>query len=382
MKIVIVSFYNSFPPVSGAANVTYKFSKYLAGERYLIQLSPYCENKEKDHGIKIINLKQVRFRGFRKILEMFSHAFKIVSKIKNISPEFVVLEGASWALYNLILISLLKQTKIDPLIVYHAHNVEYLLRKQKNNWLIANITKWAEKNLLKKSDIITAVSQNDAHHFKKLYGEKALIVPNGVDIQCFDTVSDNQIKVIKAKYNLSGALVLFMGLIDYPPNQEGINFLINSVFPVVRKKSPDLKLVIIGGRLKSKEKWILNPGVIPFEEIPILVKACDVCVAPIFSGSGTRVKILEYMAAGKPVVSTTKGAEGLSVKKGENIVIADDVENFAEEIVSLVMKPEYSKRISIQGRILARKDYSWTRIMQCFNRVLEEHSLMNAVENE
>lgn len=377
MKIVIVSFYNSFPPVSGAANVTYKFSKYLSGEKCLIQLSPNRSNKETDHGIKIINIKQVRFKGFRKIFEMFRNVFKIVSKIKKISPKCVVLEGASWALYNLVLISLLKRTKIDPLIVYHAHNVEYLLRKQKSHRLIANITKWAERNLLKKSDIITAVSENDANDFKELYGEKSLIVPNGVDIQCFDGVSDNQIKEIKAKYNLKGKLVLFMGLLAYLPNQEGIDFLINSVFPIVRKKSPDLKLVIIGGELKSKEKWILNPGVIPFEEIPILVKSCDVCVAPIFSGSGTRVKILEYMAAGKPVVSTTKGAEGLSVKNRDNIVIADDVENFAEEIVSLVTKPEYSKRIRIQGRMLVRKDYSWTGIMQSFNRVLEGHFLMN-----
>lgn len=377
MKVVIVSFYNSYPPVSGAANVTYKFSKFLAGEKYLIQLSPYSENKEIDQGIKIINIKQVRFRGFRKVSEMFRNAIKIVSEIKNISPKCVVLEGASWALYNLILISLLKRAKIDSLIVYHAHNVEYLLRKQKSHWLIANITKWAERNLLKKSDIVTAVSQNDADDFKELYGEKALILPNGVDIQCFDTVLDNQIEEIKDKYNLSGKLVLFMGLLAYLPNQEGIDFLINSVFPIVRKKSPDLKLVIIGGELKSKEKWILNPGVIPFDEIPILVKACDVCVAPIFSGSGTRVKILEYMAAGKPVVSTTKGAEGLSVKNRDNIVIADDVENFAEEIVSLVTKPEYSKKIRIQGRMLVRKDYSWTGIMQSFNRVLEGHFLMN-----
>lgn len=377
MKVVIVSFYNSFPPVSGAANVTYKFAKFLAGEKYLIQLSPCRENKEIDQGIKIINFKQVRFKGFRKILEMFRNAFKIVSEIKTISPKCVVLEGASWALYNLFLIFLLKRAKIDSLIVYHAHNVEYLLRKQKSHWLIANITKWAERNLLKKSDIITAVSKNDAHHFEKLYGEKSLILPNGVDIQCFDTVSDDQIKEIKVKYNLDGKLVLFMGLLDYLPNKEGIDFLINSVFPAVRKKTPDIKLVILGGKLKSKEKWILNPGVIPFEEIPALVKACDVCVAPIFSGSGTRVKILEYMAAGKPVVSTTKGAEGLSVNNRDNIVIADDVENFAEEIVSLVKKPEYSERISIQGRMLVRKNYSWTGIMQSFNSVLEGYSLMN-----
>ncbi len=377
MKVVIVSFYNSFPPISGAANVTFKFSKYLAGERYLIQLSSCCEKKKIEHGINIINLKQVRFEGFRKIFEMFRHAFNIASEIKNISPNCVVLEGASWAAYNLLLIFLIKQKKIDSLIVYHAHNVEYLLRKQKSPWIIAKITKWAEKNLLKKSDIVTAVSQNDAYHFEKLYGEKSLIVPNGVDIQFFDAVSNNQIKDIKAKYNLSGKLVLFMGLLAYLPNQEGLDFLINSVFPVVRKKMPDLKLVITGGMLKNIEKWIINPGIIPFEEIPILVKACDVCVAPIFSGSGTRVKILEYMAAGKPVVSTTKGAEGISVKNGENLVIADDVENFAEEIVSLVKKPEYSGRISIQGRTLVRKNYSWTRIMHSFNRVLDDHFMMN-----
>ena len=79
------------------------------------------------------------------------------------------------------------------------------------------------------------------------------------------------------------------------------------------------------------------------------------------------------MAAGKPVVSTTKGAEGISVKNGENIVIADDADSFAENIISLINQTEYSKKIGEQGIKLTRKSYSWAQIMRPFNQLLDSY---------
>lgn len=367
MKTVIVSFYEAYPPISGAATVTYNMTKFLSGEKYLIQLSDDKRNKKIDGNINLINIRHISNNRLIKAVNLALQFPIIIKKIKQINPEVIILEGASWALYYLILFYLLKINRIKAKVIYHAHNVEYLLRKQKNNRIIAMITKWAEGNIMKKSGLSTAVSEVDALNFKRLYRIKPFILPNGVDVERFERVNDDQINKIKTKYNLNGKVILFMGLTSFKPNKEAIDFLINDVFPNVIKECPDAKLAVIGGDIKYKNKWLINPGIIPFEEIPIFIQACDVCVAPIFSGSGTRLKILEYMAAGKPVVSTTKGAEGIIVEDGENIILADDEKSFTVKITCLLENQKLTVKIGNQGKALVGANYSWQKIVQDFN---------------
>lgn len=368
MKTIVVSFYEAFPPVSGAAAVTYSVAKYLPGEKYLIQLSDDKRNNRIDGNINLINIRHISNNRLIKAVNLALKFPIIIRKIRQIYPEIIILEGASWALYYLILFYLVKLTKIDVKIIYHAHNVEYLLRKQKNNTIIAMITKWAEGNIMKKSDLSTAVSEADALNFERIYGIKPLILPNGVDVERFEKVTEEEIHKIKEQYGLRGEVVLFMGLPAFKPNKEAIDFLINSVFPPVVKEFREAKLAIIGGDIEYKRDWLINPGTISFEEVPAFIKACDVCVVPIFSGSGTRLKILEYMAAGRPVISTTKGAEGIAIKDGENILIADDANTFIEKILFLSKHPEIGEKIGNKGKALVRSNYSWQKIIQDFNK--------------
>jgi glycosyltransferase involved in cell wall biosynthesis len=368
LKTVVVSLYEAFPPASGAATVTYNIARNISGERYLIQLGNRGNNSERiDSNLNLIN---IHLPSTSRILKGINLPFlfaKITHEIKKLEPDVIMLEGASWALYYLILLYLIKILRIDSKIIYHAHNVEFLLRKQKNNSLIACITKLAEGMLMRGSDISFAVSEIDAIHFEKIYGIKPSILPNGVDIETFTGVNQSQVVNIKRKYNLNGRIVLFMGLPSFRPNKEAIDFLINKVFPMVVKEFPEAELVVIGGKLGFKKDWLINPGTIPFEEIPAFVKASEVCVAPIFSGSGTRLKILEYMAAGKPVVSTTKGAEGIAVATGKNIMIAENADEFKEKILYLFNHHEIGDRIGRAGEMVIRSNYSWPNIMQDVN---------------
>jgi glycosyltransferase involved in cell wall biosynthesis len=368
LKTVVVSLYEAFPPASGAATVTYHIARNISGERYLIQVGNRGNNSEKiDSNINLIN---IQLPSTSRILKGTSLPFlfvKIICKIKKLGPDAIILEGASWALYYLILLYLIKILRIDSKIIYHAHNVEFLLRKQKNNSLIAYITKHAEGILMKRSDVSLAVSEIDAIHFEKIYGIKPSILPNGVDIERFTAVSESQIVNIKRKYNLNGRIVLFMGLPSFKPNKEAIDFLINNVFPAVVNECPEVRLVIIGGKIKYEKDWLVNPGSISFEEVPAFIKASEVCVAPIFSGSGTRLKILEYMAAGKPVVSTTKGAEGIAVATGKSIMIAENADEFKENILYLFNHHEIGDRIGRAGEMVIRSNYSWFNIIQDFN---------------
>jgi len=372
MKTAVISLYESFPPVCGAASVTYNLTKYTPWEKYLIQVSGKKDFSLKDNDISLINLRIFLDNGPLKGIYLFSQFRNIIKKLKQIKPDIVILEGASWTVYMIILFYLIKFYRIDARIIYHAHNVEFLLRRQKNNIIIALVTKWAEGHLVSKANVCTAVSEEDAVHFERLYEAKPLILPNGVDIDVFESVPDVQIEKIKSKYNLTEKNVLFMGLTTFKPNKEAIDFLVHDVFPYVVKRCPEAKLVIIGGKVKHKRRWLLNPGLIPFEEVPAFVKACDVGVAPVFSGSGTRVKILEYMAANKPVISTTKGAEGISVKAGETIVIADTADTFAENVLCLLKETDFAEKIGREGRELVRAYYAWPKIMKDFTCQLND----------
>jgi glycosyltransferase involved in cell wall biosynthesis len=371
LKTVVVSLYEAFPPASGAATVTYNIAKNILGERYLIQLGSGGNKTEKKDGN--LNLINVHLLSTSRVLKGTSLPFlfaKIIRKIRELRPDVIILEGASWALYYVILFCLIKLLGTGSKIIYHAHNVEYVLRKQNNNALIAYITKQAEGILMRRSNISLAVSEIDAIHFEKIYGIKPSILPNGVDIEKFAAVSETQIVNVKRKYNLNGRIVLFMGLPSFKPNKEAIDFLINKVFPMVVKEFPEAELAIIGGKLRVKKDWLINPGTIPFEEIPAFIKASEVCVAPIFSGSGTRLKILEYMAASKPVVSTTKGAEGIAVASNKSLMIAENVDEFKEKILCFFKHHELRDQIGRAGEMVIRSDYSWQNIIEDFNGVM------------
>ncbi len=370
MKIVIVSLYKVFPPVFGAATLTYNIAKKLPEEKILIQIVDKEDDSVINDSIKLINIRHISGGYFIKMISLFFNFPTIVKIIKDLDPDFIIMESASWSLYYLILFYLIKFKRVKAKIIYHAHNVEYLLRKQKNNIIIATLTRLAEYILLKRTDLFFAVSEIDSVYFEKLYGLKPKVLSSGINAELFDKVTSEDMNNIRVKYGLYGKLVLFMGLTDYKPNKQAIDFLINKVFPIVIKSRLDAKLVIIGGKTKYKKEWLLNPGNIPFTEIPSFIKACDVCVAPIFTGSGVRIKILEYLAAAKPVVSTYKGIEGIRVKEGDGVLIANEIDSFAEKILYLLDKTEIAEKIAQKGKLFVQENYSYQKIISDFNKIL------------
>ncbi|MBD3414623.1 MAG: glycosyltransferase [Candidatus Aminicenantes bacterium] len=375
MRETLISFYETYPPESGAANVSYNLAKYLPGEKHLIQISHHKETdkmpQESAGGVKLINIQIASKNRVLKFFKIFLSFFTIVKKIRTLKPDAVILEGASWTFYYFILAKLMNWQNLDMVTIYHSHNVEYLLRRERNSWPVVQMTRFSEKWLMNHSDLSTAVSQKDANLFKRLYGAEPVLLPNGVDIKSFNEVKHEQIKDIKKKYRIEGKVILFMGLAGYKPTEEALNFLVYKVFPKVLSEQKKAKLAVLGGKIPFQKEFIINPGVISYREVPVFIKACNVCVAPIFSGSGTRLKILEYMAAGKPVVSTLKGAEGLDVKPGRDIIIADSGEEFAEAVLNLLAHPDKANSVGLKGRELVHSKYSWEKIVNDFANNLE-----------
>ncbi len=211
-------------------------------------------------------------------------------------------------------------------------------------------------------DHVVACSAADAEGFRRRYGvpaERITVVPNGAELNFEERARASAVDPTVEK-RLAGAqhVLLFMGKLDYQPNRVALGFLADEVLPRLEAAGGRWRLLVVGGPVPAGP-W---PASFVFagrvaDVAPYLMRA-DVCAAPIFSGSGTRLKILEYMAAGRPVVATPKAAEGLDVENGRHLVIAEAAE-FAEAVARVARERDLADALGRAGRDLVRERYSW-----------------------
>ncbi|MDD9973949.1 MAG: glycosyltransferase family 4 protein, partial [Candidatus Poribacteria bacterium] len=165
---------------------------------------------------------------------------------------------------------------------------------------------------------------------------------------------------------------------DWYPNEDAVSFFADEVLPQIHAEVPEVKFSIVGGnpsahvkKLAEKEGIVVT-GRVP--EIKPYFAETTVFVVPLRIGSGTRLKILEALAMGKAIVSTSVGAEGLDLKDGEEIFIADEPKVFAEAVTRLLKDPSLRRRIGKNGRARVERDYDWRSISeklhQLYTRIL------------
>ena len=215
-----------------------------------------------------------------------------------------------------------------------------------------------EKIYYKNYDLNIVVSDIDQYRMKEINQNiQATIIENGVDCDYF---AFNQRE--KNSHEL-----IFIGALDYYPNYKAMLFFCNTIWPILKGKYPDLKLTIIGKKppkqlisLIGSSKSIDMLGYV--DDIRPHVKRATVFVCPIKEGGGTRIKILDAMSQGIPVVSTSIGAEGLNIENGNHILIADSIPEFVDGISELIENNELSNRISLQAREYVEKNYSYKYI--------------------
>lgn len=382
MKTVLLACYEAWPPTSGAASVTYNLARFLSGERALIQLVPSEGFQGGLDGLEIESLSVGGASGLRRTLRVLGLMRKAAERIAARRPDLVIIEGASWSAYFYVLLKRMRSRGAlrGVPVVYHAHNVEYLLRRSTRGGLVARVTRMAERYVVRRADLVTACSEVDAGHFKDLYGIRAVVLPNGVDADLFGRAGEADAAAARRRLAADGPLVTFLGLTTYPPNRFAVDFLVGSVMPIVRREMGDVRLAVVGGPVGHRAEWLIVPGTVPFNDIPGILKASDVCAAPVFSGSGTRLKILEYMAAARPVVSTAKGAEGLAVTDGRDIVLAETAQATAERIIGLLRDRDRAERIGRAGRDLVAARYDWRVLVRDFEKDLEDIADFGASE--
>jgi glycosyltransferase involved in cell wall biosynthesis len=295
---------------------------------------------------------------------------KIQREVAKFRPDCVVLEGASWVAYLALIALVLRKTLPNVKLIYHAHNVEYLLRQERNSRFVVALTKRVEKYLLTACDRSFAVSEDDRQRFFSLYGVLPSLLPNGVDCNAY-FVPQAEIDSVRERFGITDESILFMGLYGYPPNTEAVRFLIEEVMPGLHRQRPNLRLVVTGGGPPTAPPWLINTGVISRRDLNAVLCACRIGVAPIFKGSGTRLKILEYAAAGLPIVTTRKGAEGLNLDADTHALYAETATEFQQALHRLLSDSTLSKSLSLKARTFVRDNFDWAPLLRRFTDELE-----------
>ena len=181
---------------------------------------------------------------------------------------------------------------------------------------------------------------------------ETVVVPNGVDVDYFQPASGDR----------EPASIVFNGVLDYRPNLDAALFLVDEVLPLVRAERPDASATIVGRGAPAELERVRGVNVEATGEVPDVrpyLQKAGVVVVPIRAGSGTRFKVVEGLAVAAPMVSTTVGCEGIGVRDGEHLLVADSAEEFAGAILRLLGDPELGKRLGAAGRQFVEDEYSW-----------------------
>lgn len=265
---------------------------------------------------------------------------------------------------------------LAPLIDYRAdferpwiltlHNVGSVMERQeqainsggRQAWLHSRDSRiwerWESKQPSRYDRVVT-VSSEDAVHFRDRRGRRSEVIPNGVDIERFrPTDLPDEPRLV------------FTGALNTGPNYYGLLWFCHDVLPLVRRVRTDVSLDIVGSNAPPEIRDLGRlPGVRVHEDVPDVVphlRAARVSVVPLKIGTGTRLKALEAMAAGRPVVGTSVGLGGLEIADGINAEIADDPQSFSDRVCRLLDDDDHASALTQQARHLVEERYSWSAI--------------------
>jgi sugar transferase (PEP-CTERM/EpsH1 system associated) len=287
----------------------------------------------------------------------------------------------SFDLVEIGTIALADYSKLVPnlprLMVHHNIESELLLRRSRKLKgpiarayvaLQGHKLRRFEKKACACFDHHTTVSERDRQVLLAMHPETRItVVPNGVDTDYFKPI---EVPVDKNS-------LIFVGGMSWYPNLDAMNHLIRNIWHLMAEKVPDISMNLIG-RMPSKEILEFSRKNRSFRALgfvddvrPHIAKAA-VYVVPIRVGGGTRLKILDAMAMGKAIVSTTIGCEGIDVRDGTDIIIADGPEDFADKTVELLRNPELREGLGRNARKTAENLYSWRRIAPRLEQVYEQ----------
>jgi glycosyltransferase involved in cell wall biosynthesis len=230
------------------------------------------------------------------------------------------------------------------------------------------------RRLAGKYAAITVVSEKEQALVSKVVRRTPLIsLPNGADYQ---TYAFHPYQAEKRHNRL-----IFNGALSFNLNYEAMDYFLNEIFPLIRQKEPCLELLITGrcenlDPLKLVREQAARLDGVNFsgylEDIGPAVADSRACIVPLLQGGGTRLKILEAFALGTPVIATAKGAEGLAVQPGQDLLVANSPTEFAQAVLGLLTDPVLAANLTVNARKLVETYYNWDRITGQLDALLQD----------
>jgi glycosyltransferase involved in cell wall biosynthesis len=382
LKILVLDEEIPFPPDSGKRIRTWSLLKRLA-KNHTIHLLCYGRPEDascvaiRSEGVVLHLVEAPRtLTGFGLYIRLLANLFSRYpySVVKHYSPQFQralndLLRREHWDLVQCEwtpYARFLSKVEVQTLIA--SHNVESQIwrRRAENSegfikrvffhlqeWKMA----WFERRCLRQAGAVTAVSEADAKMMKTWGVERVAVVPNGVDPEFYNSATGGE----------NENEILSIASLDWFPNADSVDYFTQQILPLIHARRPDAVFRVVGRRPPEwlKEKLSALPGVDFVGEVddvrPHLERAA-VVVVPLRIGGGSRLKILEALAARKAVVSTSVGAEGLELESGQHLLIADSPQEFAERLTKLLESPLERRELGEKGRKLITQRFGWDGI--------------------
>lgn len=368
LRVIVLLSEHPYPPNSGTKVKNYhlwkNFLKFPDIELKVLYLSDTADLSTFS-GHEEITLRYDKFNIVQKSLRylLYSHhqyryssalGLKLQELSQQWNPDIIHAEELKMAKYA-------QPSKIKKTVT--LHNVESDLIKKSGslpvryfqkilNFIHSLTLKNYESRVVQTFDKIFTYSDVDTKRFRQLYKQQSFVTTrNGVNAQAICPSSVEQTNNI-----------LFVGSLHYAPNAEGIKWFLQYVRPYLRK---DITITVAGAGAPNDLKKLLKESHIIFYDSPKSLEdfyhRCTLTIVPLLNGSGTRTKILESLAYQRPIVSTIKGSEGLSVNESMAVYNRDDPKEFAETINHLCHKDQIAelKKRSEVGREYILKNYDW-----------------------
>jgi glycosyltransferase involved in cell wall biosynthesis len=378
-----------YPLHDGGAIGMYNITKYLSLRGHSIRMVSFSteENYYPPELTKYCSLRTVGAPTGHSVVKLILSQFKgvpyMVLKYKNdpmqmalqeemdqFKPDVLHIDHFVMAQYG---VNIRKSCKTPMVLREHNFETKFLRRfAQQTSNPIKKLTLRMESRRMVQFEVATCeqfdrcamITHEDEAELKSLSPKvKTTVIPAGVEIP---PESEN---------NRASRTILFLASLDWQPNVDGFFWFYREVLPLVVQMMGDATVHIVG-RGKSTRLSSLHDGRVKFigfvDDVAPYIRDAAVCIVPLHSGSGMRIKILEMMAQGKAVVATSVGAEGIEVESGKDILIADSPQDFAGAVVQLLQNHEYRDTIGASARLRVRQKYDWSRVAERFENVYYE----------